>query len=102
MENSSTKLRPLLQVADFGDDVAEFDDHLSLYFVETSGFLDIVNDRADLILGEKGSGKSAIFRHLADPQAEVPCLDNVDIIPAFNVQGSVIFRRLVGQPPIAS
>lgn len=94
MTASTIRLRPLLRATDFGDDVAEFDQHLSSYFVETSSFLDIVSDRADLILGEKGSGKSAIFRHLTDPHAEIDPLVDVDIVPAFNVQGTVIFRRL--------
>src|SRR5690242_10734213 len=95
MSNTSfIKARPLLRALTFGGDVAEFDEHLSTYFVETSSFVDIVNDNADLILGEKGSGKSAIFRHLADPQADIPELNDVDIVPAFNIQGSVIFRRL--------
>lgn len=94
------KARPLLQAVDFGDDVAEHDDQLSRYFVETSSFIDVITDRADLILGEKGSGKTAIFRHLADENAEIPELNDVDIIPAFNVQGMVIFRRLANAPEL--
>jgi hypothetical protein len=93
------KARPTLQALDIGDDVAEFDERLSSYFVQTSSFRDIVIDKADLILGSKGSGKSAIFKYLANPNADVPELDDVDIIPAFNVQGSVIFRRLSAGPP---
>jgi len=61
---SRLKARPILQALDIGDDVAEFDERLSYYFIETSSFKDIIADKADLILGAKGSGKSAIFRHL--------------------------------------
>lgn len=98
---SIVKVRPVLQAFDIGDDVAEFDERLSSYFVETSSFRDIVIDKADLILGAKGSGKSAIFKHLTNPDADIPELNDVDIIPAFNVQGSVIFRRLSASPPIS-
>lgn len=98
---SNMKARPILQALDIGDDVAEFDERLSSYFIETSSFRDIVADKADLILGAKGSGKSAIFRHLANPEADIPELNDVDIIPASNVQGSVIFRRLSASPPIS-
>ena len=48
---TQTKARSLLQSVAFGESVAEYDNHLSSYFVETSGFLDITADRADLILG---------------------------------------------------
>jgi hypothetical protein len=95
------KVRPLLQAFDIGGDVAEFDERLSNYFVETSSFRDIVMDKADLILGAKGSGKSAIFKHLANRDADIPELNDVDVIPAFNVQGSVIFRRLSEAPPVS-
>ena len=98
---SDMKARPILQDLDIGDDVAEFDERLSSYFIETSSFRDIVADKADLILGVKGSGKSAIFRHLANPEADIAELNDVDIIPASNVQGSVIFRRLSASPPIS-
>ncbi len=90
------KAKPLLQAVDFGESVAEYDRYLSSYFIETSSFLDIVSDRADVILGDKGSGKSAIYYHLTNEDADIPQLNCVDIIQASNVQGSVIFRRLSG------
>lgn len=92
------KLRSLLQDVSFGEDVADFDEHLAQYFVETSSFQDVIADRADLILGEKGSGKSAIFRQLADPNADIPELNQTDILPAFNTHGSIVFRRLAQHP----
>lgn len=61
---SNLKARAVLQALDIGDDVAEFDERLSNYFIETSSFKDIAAEKADLIPGAKGSGKSAIFRHL--------------------------------------
>lgn len=88
------KARALLTDCDFGYDVADNDLRLSQYFVETSSFNDVVQDRADLILGEKGSGKSAIFRHLAHSAEKIPKLQNTIILPAFNTQGSAVLQRL--------
>lgn len=94
------KIGPILRELKFGGDVAENDDNLDLYFVETSAFFDVIADEADLILGPKGSGKTAIFRRIADPNVEIQELSDVDILPAFNIQGSVIFRKLTSGSPI--
>ena len=88
------KARQILVGCDFGEDVADYDLELSQYFVETSSFLDVIHDRADLILGEKGSGKSAIFRHIAHSSDGIAPLRNVHVIPAFNTRGSVVFKNL--------
>ena len=88
---TSTILRRL----DVGSDVAETDDRLSQSFVETSDFHDLVGDRCDVVLGVKGTGKSAMFRRLADADIAIPGLEDTDILPAFNTHGSVIFRQLV-------
>lgn len=88
------KIRPILHELKFGGDVAENDANLDAYFVETSAFLDVISDESDLIIGPKGSGKTAIFRRIADPNVAISELEDVDVIPAFNIQGSVIFRRL--------
>lgn len=87
------KIQPLLRRVHFGGAVAEHESQLSRYFVETSSFWEVVDDRADVILGPKGAGKSAITRRLVE-SPPVAGLDDVDVIAAFNLQGSVIFRRL--------
>lgn len=84
----------ILRRLDVGSDVAETDDRLAQSFVDTSDFADIVGDRCDVILGVKGTGKSAMFRRLSDETVELPALARTDIVPAFNTQGSVIFRKL--------
>lgn len=94
-----TKLKPILRDLRFGGDVAENDDKLDRYFIETGSFRDIVDDQVDLVLGPKGSGKTAIFKQLSNPQAQIPQLDDTDIVPAFNTQGSVIFRKLTTDLP---
>ena len=96
------KVRPILQQTRFGSDAAENDDELTKYFVETSSFADIVADQADLILGPKGSGKSAIFRVLANPDVVISQLNDNDIVPAFNVQGAPLFQKLLEDAPDAS
>jgi hypothetical protein len=88
--------RPILRQLQFGSTVAEQEPLLTNYFIETSSFWEVVDDRADIITGAKGAGKSAMARRLID-NTPVEGLDDVDVIPAFNLQGSVIFRRLASQ-----
>lgn len=89
------KIAPILRDLRLGSDVAEEDEFLSRYFIKTSAFHELVHDQADLILGPKGCGKSAIFKILRDGTVDIPELQNVDIIPAFNAQGSVFFQRIL-------
>lgn len=49
----------------FGGDVAEHDSHLSNYFIQTSAYVGIASNRKHVVVGPKGSGKSAILRHLS-------------------------------------
>lgn len=90
---SSTNLEALLTLG-FGDDIAEHDAGLAEYFVPTSAYWSVLTDEADLVLGPKGSGKSAIARYLCNPQVAIDELGDVDILPAFNVQGSLLFKKL--------
>jgi hypothetical protein len=91
------KLSQLLRDTDFGSDVAESDEHLRKYFIQTDVFREVIHDETDLILGPKGTGKTSIFRMLAEPDFEIPALEDAIIIPAFNVQGNVFFASLSGQ-----
>lgn len=77
-----------------GNSVAEFDEDLPKYFVRNAAFNNLVNGRADLIAGDKGTGKSAIFRYLADQSASIAPLKNVEIVPGFNLTGNPIFSNL--------
>jgi GTPase SAR1 family protein len=60
----------LLRELDFGSVDAESEEELAKRFVQTQDFTDISNEKKILILGPKGSGKSAIFRLLTDYQSE--------------------------------
>lgn len=54
----------LLKSIHFGERVAEDDSNLADYFVETNIWKQLINDRIDVVYGAKGSGKSALYRHL--------------------------------------
>lgn len=51
---------------DLGADVAEKDEHLARYFVTTAAFQRIANHQKHIIVGPKGSGKSAILKVLRE------------------------------------
>jgi ribosomal protein S18 len=57
----------------FGSDVAERDEHLLDYFVSTAAFGHARNHKRSVIIGPKGSGKTAILRALASeaPSASI-------------------------------
>lgn len=49
---------------DWGDDSAEKDEYLLEYFVATSSFRRLSNKQKNIVVGRKGSGKSALLRKL--------------------------------------
>jgi hypothetical protein len=49
----------------FGNDVAERDDRLDRYFITTPAFQAVRAHKRHIVVGPKGSGKSAILRELA-------------------------------------
>ena len=87
-------VKQLLNQLNLGTSVAEFDEDLENYFVETNVFREFVNDRIDIVAGDKGTGKTAIYRFINKKQSDIRELDSVTVIPAFNPQGSPIFKRL--------
>lgn len=85
-----------LRALDLGEDVAEFDDRLTEYFVRTEAFRDLVEDRVDLLLGAKGSGKTALLRFVLDPHAAIDALQYVDSVPVLHAAGDVELRSTIG------
>lgn len=83
-----------------GNSVAEFDDALERYFVETEPFRALVSKRIDIVAGDKGTGKTAIFKILSRRYRQIPQLRGVEVIPGFNVAGNPVFQRLVQQEPL--
>lgn len=87
-------VRNILGQLDLGNSVAEYDQALERYFVETSTFKALIQGDADIIAGDKGTGKTALFKILSKRYRSISELDNVEVIPAFNPSGNPVFSRL--------
>ena len=92
--------KQLLDLCDFGSSVAEFDSRLQEYFLETQVYRDFVAGKIDIVSGDKGTGKSAIFRIVRDRYKFVPSLGDVEILPGFNEKGNPVFQRLTQAHPL--
>ena len=90
-----------LQKLQLGNSVAEFDRELDRYFVVTDTFRALVADRADIIAGDKGTGKTAIYQCLKRRYTSLPELANVEVIAGFNPAGSPVFQRLGYEEPLS-
>jgi hypothetical protein len=88
------KASQLLKELDFGNSVAEFDEQLDAYFVETQIYSDFIDGRYDIVSGDKGTGKTAIYRIVRDKHREIPQLSDVELIAGFNDAGNPVFQRL--------
>lgn len=84
----------ILTSLDLGNSVAEYDQALEKYFIETATFRALVQDEGDVIAGDKGTGKTALFRILQRRYPSIPELANVEVVPGFNPVGSPVFQRL--------
>lgn len=89
----------LLKCLSFGSQVAEEEIHtLAAYFVQTDQWNRILRGEVDIIRGEKGTGKSALYLLLAHHQNDL--LDKgVLIVNAENPRGATVFRDLIADPP---
>ncbi len=94
---ASMDTREVLNLLDVGNSVAEFDQSLEKYFVENEAFNSLISDRADIIAGDKGTGKTAVYRILQKRYAALPELKGVEVIAGFNPSGSPVFQKLVQQ-----
>ena len=92
------EMRELLRNLDLGKSVAEFDEALERYFVETEPFRALIESRADVIAGDKGTGKTAMYRILRKRYAQIKELSSVEVITGFNPSGNPVFQRLAQQP----
>ena len=90
-------VKELLSKLNLGTSVAEFDEDLESYFVETNVFREFIRDKVDIIAGDKGTGKTAIYRFINKRHADILELKDVLIIPAFNPSGNLIFSKLTEQ-----
>lgn len=97
--NTQTTLhvKDVLRMLDLGSSVAEFDKSLEKYFVENEAFHALVNDEADVIAGDKGTGKTAVYRVLQKRFGSIPKLKGIEVLAGFNPAGNPIFQKLVQQ-----
>lgn len=92
--SNPVKMKDAVQRLNLGNSVAEFDEALSKYFVETEPFRALILNRADILAGDKGTGKTAIFRVLRQRYTSIPEMKGVEVIPGFNPTGNPVFQRL--------
>lgn len=88
-------MKEVLRALDLGSSVAEFDDSLEKYFIENEAFQALVSGKKDIIAGDKGTGKTALYKILQKRYGVLEELKGVEILPGFNPAGSPIFQRLV-------
>ena len=89
----------LLKRVSFGERVAEDETAaLAKYFVETDQWDRILKGEIDVIRGEKGSGKSAIYSLLV---AKTDALfdDGILLTTGEHPRGATVFKELVSEPP---
>lgn len=88
-------MKDILTSLEIGNSVAEFDDSLEKYFVENHAFHELVNDRVDIVAGDKGTGKTALFQILRKRYGFIKTLTGVEVLAGFNPAGSPVFQKLV-------
>jgi hypothetical protein len=91
---SIVQVGEILQKLSVGSSVAEHDQALQRYFVETATFRALVRDDTDIIAGDKGTGKTALYRILQDRSTQLPELRDIEVLAAFNPVGNPVFQKL--------
>ncbi len=90
-------VKDVLRSLELGSSVAEFDKSLEKYFVENEAFHALIAAEADIIAGDKGTGKTAVYRILQKRFGSIPQLQGIEVLAGFNPAGNPIFQRLVQQ-----
>lgn len=94
-ETDPTTAASVLGKITLGSPVAEHDTALANYFIETDTFHRLIANAADTVAGDKGTGKSALYRILAERFESYPELGAISVVPAFNPAGTPVFQQLV-------
>ena len=91
----------LLKSLSFGSQVAEDEiQSLGSYFVKTDQWNRILKGDIDIVRGEKGAGKSALYLLLNQHQPELR-KRGVLTLNGENPRGATVFKDLVADPPAA-
>jgi hypothetical protein len=89
----------LLKQLSFGSQVAEEEvGQLQEYFVQTDQWNRIQRGQVDIVRGEKGAGKSAIYL-LLDKNKEAMRDRKVLLVSGENPRGTTVFKDLIADPP---
>ncbi|MGH2714210.1 MAG: P-loop ATPase, Sll1717 family [Thermoleophilaceae bacterium] len=91
-------IKDILRELHLGASVAEHDEALEAYFIETATFRALVADRQDTIAGDKGTGKTALYRILKKRYPTL--LKDVEVLAGFNPAGAPVFQRLAEGTPL--
>jgi len=90
----SQPFKDLLESLAFGSSVAEEETkNLQHYFVDTRFWRNLNNDKYDIVLGAKGSGKSALYLNLINKRDEF-AERGITIVEAENPRGDTVFALL--------
>jgi hypothetical protein len=91
----NSQLIDILGSIDLGSSIAEKDTLLEVARIENSTFLDFWEDRIDIVLGTKGSGKSAIYRVFTDFLArDLRDEHRIVLAHSSDVQSELIFQQI--------
>lgn len=88
----------ILKNMNIGNGVTEQEaEHIQQFFVETDQWRRILKGEYDIIFGQKGSGKSALFSFLNEKEYEM--IDQgIIVLTASNVRGDNVFSKLKDNP----
>lgn len=93
-------VKELLPKLKLGSSVAEHDQALARYFIETDTFRALVQGERDIIAGDKGTGKTALYRILQERFGSLQEMRDIEVIAAFNPTGNPVFQRLTEDDPL--
>ena len=89
----------LLKGLSFGARVAEDETgELARYFVETDQWTRIVKGEIDVVRGDKGAGKSAIYSLLITREGEFFDRSTL-LVPGEKPRGTPVFQGIIAAPP---
>jgi len=91
-------IRDILRELDLGSSVAEHDEALEAYFVETAVFRELLAGITNSVAGDKGTGKTALYRILQRRSAAA--LRDIEVLAALNPVGMPGLQRLTEGDPL--
>jgi Cdc6-like AAA superfamily ATPase len=81
----------------WGDDSAERDDHLLSYFVDTENYKRLTKKDKFIVVGRKGSGKSALRKKLADWFSSEANTHVINISPRYSSIRNILNEKSLSQ-----